>query len=254
MRKLKIVVATLLLTLVITVPVAAYVVPVWDVPNGVAQWMTEVQTFVSMLKDIYAVYQRVQMLYNQYLQVTAEYRQLKNWQHNGTWNNLIGVYGSIEGVLNQADHLGYQTAGLQSLLNETYPGLLLPSDWPTEYRRQLTRGIATTKDLVNVLDHISRQNIKSQLRLIQIQNRIGNSDGAVQVIQAQAMLTSLAAEDAGRNLQATLTAANISGLQHVHELQKEADAQMIVEGQLATPKLIGGLTDVYTGVPASWPW
>jgi len=253
-RNLRIVLVAVLLLVAAAIPAQAYILPVWDIPNGVAQWLTEYQTLVSMIKDIYAVAQRVQMLYNQYLQIKAEYRQLQSWAHQGEWHNLIGVYGTIEGLLNQVDRLGYQTAGLAGLLDQTFPGLTLPTNWPSDYRRQLSRGIVTQKELMNVLDHLSRMNMKSQLRLVAIQDRIGRSDGVVESLQSLAMVNSLAAEDTGRILQASLVDANINALIHAHDLQQQATQEMLLEQWVATPHTLGGAETSFNGIPSTWLW
>ncbi len=226
-----------------------------DVPHTVQSWILQGG---ALYEHIRAWYQRYEQIANQYKQIEAEYRQLKSWVHDGEWHNLIGVYGSLEGILDRIDHLAYQTQHLEEMLNETFPGIQLPTvDFDTDYRTQLRRSMVTNKDLLNVMDHISRMNMMSQIRLAQAQDRVGNSDGAVQTLQATGMIASLAAEDTGRVLQATLLGANSAALMNTFELQQRATSLEVLKDYLTRnppPELASDNGPGFTGVPAGWSW
>lgn len=227
---------------------------VWDVLGFPLHVSNTINGYVTMAKEVYGVAQRAEQIYQQYQLIVAEIRQLKNWAHNGEWHDMVGMYGSLEGLMNQLDRLGYQTSGLAGLLDETYPGLQVSPAWLDDYHRRLRRGQTTTKEMLNVLDHISRMNIASQLRLAQAQERVGNSDGVVQAVQANSIIQSLAAEDLGRVVQASLTAANIDGIANAHKLQARMSDQALLESWLALPPLPTTDTPAYTGVPSGWAW
>ncbi|MEO8502476.1 MAG: hypothetical protein ABI609_01125 [Acidobacteriota bacterium] len=256
MRKLGQLLAALVVLLAVTSarPAAAQY-PVADVGNAPLHILNTAQTYVTMLKEIYAVYQRGLQIYQQYQLILAEYRQLKSWVHDGEWHDMVGMYGGLESLMNQADRLGYQTKDLSILLDETYPGFQLPTttSWLDDYHRRLRRGQTTTKEMLNVLDHISRMNVRSQIRLDMAQQRVGNSDGVVQAVQANSIIQSLAAEDLGRVVQASLTAANIDGIANAHKLQaRMSDAALLEAWLQQTPLPIN--TQSFTGVPANWAW
>lgn len=228
-----------------------------DVGNFVTHVLNEINTYATTFKEIEGVYQRAQHIYQQYQLLVAEGRQLQNWAHNGEWHDMVGMYGALEGLMNQPDRLGYQTAGLADLLKQTYPGLELPTSpqqWLPDYHQRLRRGQTTIKEMLNVLDHISRMNVKSQIRLAQVQERVGNSDGIVQAIQSNSMLQSLATEDMGRIVQASLTAGNIDAIANAHKMQARMSDAALFESWLKSDAMPTEAQQAWGAVPTGWAW
>ena len=245
MRRRRIVAVVLILfALFGTAAPAGATVPVYDYIN----WI------LAFIQRYYAAYQRAQQLYQQAEAVKAAYKNLENYGRSGEWGNLVGLYGSIEGILNRADNLGFQTSELAAQLDETFPGLIPPQDYRTEYETRVRKTLTTVKSLTQILGRIAAPNVQTQLRLAAMQARSGDASGAVKALQTANIFASLQEEELGRGLQAELASANIEALTASHELQKEAAAEAAfvdwtTRDEGPAPEPVG-----YGGVPAGWSW
>ena len=222
---------------------AGATVPVYDY----IRWIQD------YLQRTYAQVQRAEQIYRAVQQVQAAYKNLESWGHSGEWHDLTGVYSSIVEILNRYDTLGYETRRLDALLEETFPGYVVPTNAPADEQLRLRRALTTMKNLTNILDHVSRPNVLSQLRLIAAQFRSGSSDGALKALQSSNIFASLQDEELGRSVQAELATANLLTVAHAYDLQEEAAAQAALENWMAETRLPQD-NNGYGPVPANWPY
>jgi len=225
-------------------PAGATFVPVYDYIN----WI------LAFVQRYYAAYQRAQQLYQQVEAVKAAYKNLENYGRSGEWGNLVGLYGSIEGLLNKADNLGYQTSELAAQLDETFPGLLPPQDYPAEYEARVRKTLTTVKTLAQILGRIGAPNMGTQLRLAAMQVRSGDATGAMKALQTANIFASLQEEELGRGLQAELASANIEALTASHELQQEAAAAAAFDDWTSRDEGPIPAARGYGGVPVGWSY
>lgn len=218
-------------------------VPVYD-------YIRWIQDFVQRT---YAQVQRAEQIYRAVQQVQAAAKNLESWGHSGEWHDLTGVYSAIVEILNRADTLGYENQSLDALLDETFPGYVIPTNAPGDEQLRLRRALTTTKNLTNTLDHVSRPNLLSQLRLIAAQFRSGSSDGALKALQSGNIFASLQDEEFGRSVQAQLAAANLLTVSHAYDLQEEASAQAALDNWMANTRLPHDNRS-FGPVPTNWPY
>ncbi len=246
---------TVAVALYAAAPARAYVLPVWDLLGLTPHYLNLINDYVILAKNIYAVMQRAQTIYQYYQQIDAHYRQLKNWRQNGVWHSLNQLYGDVETVLDQADTLGYSSKRLASLVAETFPEApVLPTDWLQSYHQRLGRAMTTTKNVMDAIQLVGGMNHDTQLRLREAQAKVQNSDGQTQAIQANSMTLSLGAEESGRAVQAILARANLHAVDAANDLQDEISAAQFTEAWIATPQLPVSDAPSFSAIPSGWPW
>jgi len=245
-RSTKPIVVTLLAAAVVLMGAggaAAYTVPVWDY----------VRTILDLYQGVGAQSQRVLQLLHEIEAVRAAYRDLKNFGGAGEWHLLGGMYGALSQVMNESgDILGYKSAQLDGLLEDTYPGLVAPDDWRSAHEVRLRRTLTSFKALLAVLDHDSRPNVRSELRLIASHDRQGASDGELEAAETGHVLASLKLNTEGRRLQALLARANIRALRTAYRAQEEAAGEQAFAVWSGSELANGAAAPGYGGVPAVW--
>ena len=247
MRRRTLAVCAMVLGIVLTEArsAKAYTVPVWDY----------VRTILDVIQGLAAQYARAEQVLREIEATRAAYRNLKNFGGEGEWFGLVGMYGALSQTMNQSpEFIGYKSAGLDELLKETYPGVGSATDASEEARqRRLRRTLETIKALMSVLDHDSRPNVRSELRLIAAHDRQGIADGELEALETGHVMQSLKLNTEGRRLQARLARANIRALVAAYRVQEEVAAEeAFAEWSSSEASLTGIPATGYGGVPQAW--
>jgi P-type conjugative transfer protein TrbJ len=205
-------------------------------------------------QDAFAIYQRVQTIYNQYQQIDRQIQALKKLNYR-SWRDIGPLYYNLNSLLGEAESLTYSLANLEEQFYATFPGSQAYGNFPSEIFLQTNRGLNTLRLNLLGLHRVNEEQQGSLQILGQIQNHADGAEGTEQILEAQAELESWQASQQatmGSSIQLLANTANIAASFYINQQAQIAQTQTdgITSTVNAAYRALGQGT-TYQGLP---PW
>jgi len=161
MRSRAAVAALVALLLVLPVPSAKAQIPVTDVAHIGATNYHQVLHYIARALEIY---QKYQMIYNQYSQLVYQVQALAKLE-DPSFREIAGLLFEINLILDEAESLVYSLRNLNAVFKETFPGWTEPKDWNTAAFAQVTRTLNTLRAALNTVNAQDRHVADAKAKL-----------------------------------------------------------------------------------------
>lgn len=215
-----------------------------------APWRAAAAQFLGPMPvvDVNATGQWVTQLARMTQQINTARDQLSSYRANMVKLGGAGGYHlrGIDAALAQADALmregraiGYSLANVDAVFRTTFPGGVVPADYPAERRTQLVRTLETLRGSLNAASATARQLALGTAKLEAMKGQLRGIRSAQQAAELNTTVGLHTAEELTLLRQQMAAIANAQSVFMASQVQRDAQAQAAAErivDRMAAPK------------------
>jgi type IV secretion system protein TrbJ len=198
--------------------------------------------------DVHATGQWVTQLARMSQQIATARDQLTTLRANMTKLGAVGGYhlrtidaalAEVDALARQGQAIGYSLGNVDAVFRQTFPGGVVPSDYPAERRVQLARTLETLRGALNAASATARQLAAGTGKLAALKGQLQAITSAQQATELNGVIGLHMAEELTLLRQQMAAIANAQAVVMASEVQRDAQAQAAAErllDRMAAPK------------------